>query len=38
MVKDKVMTNHAKGSFEVKLSPQAADGESAGAAIGRMLI
>jgi hypothetical protein len=33
-----MITNHAKGSFEVKLSPQAPDDESANSAVGRMLI
>lgn len=36
--KDKIMTKRAKGTFEVKLSPQPPDGEAADSAIGRMLI
>jgi hypothetical protein len=32
------MMNHAKGSFEVKLSPQPADGEHTDSPVGRMLI
>lgn len=32
------MTNHASGTFEVKLTPQKQDDESAGAAVGRMSI
>jgi hypothetical protein len=37
-VKDVIMTNHAKGSFAVKLDPQAADEKHADTGIGRMLI
>jgi hypothetical protein len=32
------MMNHAKGSFEVKLSPQPAEGEHTDSPVGRMLI
>ncbi len=32
------MTEHARGTFDVKLSPQPADDESGGAAVGRYLI
>jgi hypothetical protein len=34
--KEKVVTSHASGTFEVKLTPQAADGDDAG--LGRMSI
>jgi hypothetical protein len=33
-----IMSTHASGTFEVKLSPQPADKEQEGGAVGRMLI
>jgi hypothetical protein len=36
--KDKIMTKHAHGTFEVKLSPQPPDDKAADSAVGRLLI
>jgi hypothetical protein len=36
--KDSTMTKHARGEFDVKLSPQPADEKADGSAVGRFLI